>query len=607
MRRAILPFLFIVTTAGWLPADEPAITYTVSVPAPQTHRFLVQLDIKGIKEPSVNLSMPVWSTGAYWVLDFAGNVSELEVVNDAGERLDWKKIDKNTWRIDTQGAESIKVSYVVYSREARIVRSYVNARAGHILGSSLLMFMDGQTVRPASLELKLPDGWKVSNGAIPIQENPYRFDFANYDALVDTPMLIGRHSEYTYEVGGVLHVVAIEGESDLDHEAFVDGTRKLAEAANELFGGLPYDKYCFILFLSPRGGGGLEHANGTTMGSRAWGFSQDPKRLERLLDLTSHEYFHTWNVKHIQPHVFKPYDYDRETETGFLWFSEGVTEYYTDQLLLRAGIYTPEIVLRNLAELIAETRNTPGRLYKSAYDASFDTWIVPRDESRMNTYFSYYPKGEFAGLIIDMEIMKRTNAEKSFDDVLLAMWKAYQETDAGFDTETIRELCEKVAGGSFEQIFTDYVYGVKEVPFEEVLKVTGYELLVDEEATTKKQKGAFLGARYAERDGQVQITGVLRDTEAWRDGLNFGDEIISVDAVRIRDTKALELQLELQKPGDTVTFLVARGDRVEELRVTMEKFPVPVYKIVEGEDPTELQLEMRKKWFKQESVEVNSH
>ena len=46
---------------------------------------------------------------------------------------------------------------------------------------------------------------------------------------------------------------------------------------------------------------------------------------------------------------------------------------------------------------------------------------------------------------------------------------------------------------------------------------------------------------------------------------------------------------------------------MEELRVTMEKFPVPVYKIVEGENPTELQLEMRKKWFKQESVEVNSH
>jgi predicted metalloprotease with PDZ domain len=465
------------------------------------------------------------------------------------------------------------------------------------------MFMDGRTARPASLELKLPDGWKVSNGAIPIEENPHRFDFRSYDAMIDTPMLIGRHSEYTYEVGGVLHVVAIEGEGDLDHKAFVEGTRKLAEAANELFGGLPYEKYCFILYLSPRGGGGLEHANGTTMGVRAWGFSRDPKRLEDLLDLTSHEYFHTWNVKHIQPHVFKPYDYNGETETGFLWFSEGVTEYYTDQLLLRAGMVTPEIVLRNLAELIAETRNIPGRLYKSAYDASFDTWIVPRNENRANTYFSYYPKGEFAGLIIDMEIMKRTNAEKSFDDVLLTMWKAYQDKDAGFDTETIRKLCEKVAGGSFEQIFADYVYGVKEVPFEEILKVAGYELVVDEDKTKKKQKGAFLGARYSERDGQVQVTSVLRDTEAWRGGLNFGDEIISINGIRIRNTKALDLQLELQKPGDAVTFLVGRADRVETVQVTMEDFPVPVYKIVDVETPTALQLEIRKKWFKQSTNE----
>ena len=136
MRRAILVFLSIMATAGWLPADEPSITYTVSVPAPQTHRFLVEVEINGVSSPSVDLSMPVWSTGAYWVLDFAGNVSELEAVSDTGERLDWKKTDKNTWRIDTQGAESLKVSYLVYARESRIVRSYVNARTGHVLGSS---------------------------------------------------------------------------------------------------------------------------------------------------------------------------------------------------------------------------------------------------------------------------------------------------------------------------------------------------------------------------------------------------------------------------------------------------------------------------------------
>ena len=71
--------------------------------------------------------------------------------------------------------------------------------------------------------------------------------------------------------------------------------------------------------------------------------------------------------------------------------------------------------------------------------------------------------------------MKRTDAAKSFDDVILTMWKDYQDRDAGFDTEEVREICERAAGGSFGALFTDYVYGVKEVPFEDYLEIAGYE------------------------------------------------------------------------------------------------------------------------------------
>jgi predicted metalloprotease with PDZ domain len=572
----------------------PVIAYTISIPQPQTHLFHIAIEGK-----TICLSMPVWSTGYYHVDDFAGSVTEFEARTASGQELEWKKSDKNTWAIESGGVESLRIEYKVYARRPFIVHSFVDARAGHILGSSLLMSLDRYKSVPVSLALDLPEGWKVSNGAIPPGEDPFRFDFPSYHALVDTPMLIGNHKEYTYEVAGIPHVVAIEGESDLDHQAFVEGTRKLAEAARGLFGGLPYEKYCFILFLGPGMRGGLEHLNGTTMGSRPWGFSQDPMRLERLLDLTSHEYFHTWNVKRIQPDVFKPYDYDRETETGFLWFSEGVTDYYTDQLLLRAGIYTPEIVLRNLAELIGETRSTPGRLYQSAFASSFDTWITPHNENWVNATISYYPKGEIAGLVIDLEIMKRTQAEKSFDDVLLAMWKAYQKEDAGFDTEEIRALCEKTAGGSFEQIFDDYVYGVREVPFEEILEIAGYELITDEDRVKKEQKGGYLGANFAEQEGKVKVTSILRDTEVWRDGLNFDDEIIAVNGIRIESVTDLDYQLQIRKPGDEVTFVVGRSGLVKEIQVTLEEYPVPIYKIVDVERPTDLQLKIRKKWFKQ--------
>jgi predicted metalloprotease with PDZ domain len=194
--------------------------------------------------------------------------------------------------------------------------------------------------------------------------------------------------------------------------------------------------------------------------------------------------------------------------------------------------------------------------------------------------------------------MKRTGAAKSFDDVILAMWKAYREEDAGFDTEEVREICEKVAGGSLESIFADYVYGVKEVPFEEYLKIAGYDLVADTEKMKKMHKGASLGARYAEKEGKVVVTHVRRDTEAWLDGVNFEDEIIAFDGLRIHSPRELDLQLELRKPGDEVSLWVGRQGRVEELSVTMESHRVPLYKIVEVANPSDLQIKIRNKWLK---------
>ena len=270
-----------------------------------------------------------------------------------------------------------RAEYVVYGRAPSNLQSFVNARTGHILGSSLFVFNDGREDLPVSLEMNLPEGWKVSNGALPVEGDTTRYHFSSYHEIDRYPHDVGKHREYTYEIGGIPHVVAIEGESDLDHQEFVEATRKMAEAASRFFGGLPYEKYCFIVFLSRQVLGDSNMPTVPPWVAPPGAFPRIQGRMTSLIGLTAHEYFHTWNVKNIQPHVFKPYNYDRETSTGFLWFSEGVTSYYTDHLLLWSGLSTPERSLESLARLITETRNTPGRLYKSAFDSSFDAWLNP--------------------------------------------------------------------------------------------------------------------------------------------------------------------------------------------------------------------------------------
>lgn len=590
--RNILVFLLVVVCMAPANASDNPVHYTVSIPQPQTHLFHVEMGITGVEGPQVDLSMPVW-WGAYRVQDFSANVVEFAAFDAEGNNLEWRKLDKNTWRIETGGSAAVTAKYVVYSREMRTTTSWVNSNLGHILGGNLFFWVDDDTGRAATLKLDLQAGWKVSAGAVSEPGDQTLFSFPSYHELIDTPMLIGTHREFGYEVEGIPHLVAVAGRTDIDIDLFVEDTKKIVEASADWFGGLPYEKYCFILVCSPNAGGGLEHANGTTMIVPDWRYPH-----KRLRWLTAHEYFHTWNVKRIQPPCFKPYDYDREIFTGFLWFSEGCTEYFTAQLLLRAGLWTREMVLDNYAELINEYRGRPGRLYESAYDGSFDTWLGRRrGENSVNVSFSYYPKGEIAGLIINFEMMQRTGGEKCFDDVLMAMWRRYLEEDAGFTTEDVRALCEEIAGGSFEQVFADYVYGVRDVPFEEYFPICGYRVIPDPERTAAEQVGAWLGARYSDEGGKVEITAVLRDTEAWQDGLNYGDEIISFGGVRIQGTADLDLQLRLRKPGEEVEVVVGRDGLVEALAVTMEEFPQPIYTIDGVREPREIQLKCREKWL----------
>ena len=64
-----------------------------------------------------------------------------------------------------------------------------------------------------------------------------------------------------------------------------------------------------------------------------------PERDYRgFLSLVSHEFFHLWNVKRIRPDALGPFDYTKENYTKLLWVAEGITDYYADLVLRRAGL-----------------------------------------------------------------------------------------------------------------------------------------------------------------------------------------------------------------------------------------------------------------------------
>jgi predicted metalloprotease with PDZ domain len=314
-----------------------------------------------------------------------------------------------------------------------------------------------------------------------------------------------------------------------------------------------------------------------------------------VLGTVSHEYFHAWNVKRIQPPAFRPYGYEEENYTDALWFYEGFTSYYGDRILYRAGLTSS---LDNPAAIAANWESIPGDRNQSPADASFNAWIhlYRSDESSDNYRSNYYLTGSVIANLVELEIANRTAGAKGLDDLMRYIWEQTRDRGAEFDSEAIRAACEAVAGGSFREFFDRYVFGTEAIPFAEYFRLAGYDLVIDTAATQAQNQRGFLGVSGSESGDGLQIVGVVRGSPAWHAGINYGDIIVSVGGTRVTGSQSFTQAVARHRPGQTVTVVVSRYGQTQSFDVTLAERPVPVYRLEETAQPTEKQLSVRRLW-----------
>lgn len=592
LRVTLASAVLLVATAIAAAAVETQVAYTV-IAQPHTNIFRVRMEISGVSGRQLEVSMPVWTPGSYLVREYERHVKRFAAQDGAGRPLVWYKVDKNTWRIEPDGAERILVDYDVYAREPGIRWSFIYDGGGHVIGPSLFMHVVGAADAPAAARFELPEGWRLNGAIAPSSADPYLISADSYHELIDAPMLIGHFDEIEFAVEGVPHLIVILGPHNADLERLRDEFTRIVEVCSELFGGLPYDRYAFV-FTTLTGGGGIEHASGTTIGLSGLDF-QSESGHNAVLGVTSHEFFHAWVVKRIQPPAFRPYNYEEENYTDALWFYEGFTSYYGDRILHRAGLLESP---GDPVNLVTRYRSTPGHGAQSAADASFNAWIhlYRSDESFNNYHTDYYFKGSVIANLLELEIGQRTRGAKGVDDVMRLIWEQTVDEGAAFDAEGIRAICEEVAGGSFREFFDRYVFGTDNIPFEELFRLAGYDLVVDEAATARSNSTGYMGVYLGESNGRVRLNGVVRDEPAWRSGLAYGDEIIAVDGNEVAGLEPFRELLGRSSPGQVLELLVSRMGQDRTIMMTLGSRSVPVYSLVEVDEPTDVQLAVRRRW-----------
>ncbi|PSO86741.1 MAG: peptidase M61 [Cyanobacteria bacterium QS_3_48_167] len=578
----------------------PTIHYQVAMSQPESHLFEVTLQVKGWQTSALDLKMPAWTPGSYLVREYARQVQDFFAEARDGQPLSSRKLSKNHWQIDTESASEITVRYRVFANELSVRTNHLDASHGYFNGAALFFFISGLEQHPIQVTIVPPKpDWHVTTPLPPVGEI-HTFEAKDFDTLVDSPFEIGTQQIYNFEVLGKPHQLAIWGRGNANPERIIEDTKKIIEVESQIYQGLPYQKYLFLLHLSGSGFGGLEHKNSCSLNYPRFGFRARDK-YNRFMQLVAHEFFHLWNVKRIRPEALETFDYEQENYTTSLWFCEGTTSYYDGLIPLRAGIYDAKAFLEGLSKDITRFQTTPGRKVQPLSESSFDAWIklYRRDANSDNNQISYYLKGAMVSLLLDLLIRARHENSLSLDDVMRQMWESFGKEEVGFTSQQLREVLESVAQIDLGEFLQRYVDGTDELPFNEYFQPFGLQVLgVEDEEPTPR-----LGVKVATENGKETIKFVEADSPAGRAGIDAGDELLAVDGMRVT-AEQLSDRLKDYQADDTISVTVFHQDELQTHSVKLAQPQPSSYQIVPVDSPSDEQKKRFTDWLGEELTAI---
>lgn len=577
------------------------VHYIISVCNHVAHLIDVTITITN---PDVHqqVHMPVWTPGSYLVREYSRHVRDVQATQ-AGVACIATKTDKRSWMITTQGTAPLEVRYRVYAYELTVRTNHVDDTHAFFNPAAVCMQVD-DVQSPLDVTVHVPHGWHVATqlvqqAAVVVAPDHDCWEFVapDFDALVDAPFECGTHRSYTFYVENIPHHVVIWGHGNEHIATLLIDIERAVRGVMLHFATVPYQQYLFILHLADGVYGGLEHAASTVCLCDKWGFAKQ-RDYERILGLITHEFYHTWNVKHIRPAPLGPFDYSQENYTRQLWLVEGVTSYYDNLIMCRAGMITPQRYFELLADDIATVQRMPGRTVQSLADASFDAWIryYRPDENSPNVSISYYVKGAVVVFALDMLMRQLSHNVVSFDDVMRYLELHYPWSKPGIpEGDAMQHIIASVLGGHralIDEFFAHYIYGTTELDYQRILDVVGmypHWHTGDDPATT-------LGMNLRQEGHRTVVATLHPDGAAARAGIAPFDELVALNHVRI-DQHRLKARLNELQVGAEVLITYFRRDELRQTMCYAQETPANYVSLTVQPAPVDVQLMAYQQWL----------
>ncbi len=546
--------------------------YTVFHENPQRHYVKIMFEAR-VTDKITEICLPVWRPGRYELQNYAKNIKNFEVQDEAGNALTFKKVSKSVWHIYTIGAEFIRITYNYYAHALDAGASFFNHAQLYINPCNCMVYIAGRETDTCELHVKVPDGYQVAISLPFYEKNIYRAK--DFHSLADSPFIASATlKKSSFEIGNSLVDLWFQGNFEYNEEKLLSDFEKYSRYQMNIFGDLPSKHYHYLFQMMPvKFHHGVEHMNNTVI---AMGPDKNFDRTEfynEFLGISSHEFFHLWNVKRIRPEEMWPYDYTKENYSTLGWIYEGVTTYYGDIALLRSDVFTFADWMPTFNKHLQKHFDNEGRYQYSVAESSYDTWLDGYTPGAPGRKVNIYTEGLLAAFILDIYIMKCTDNTRSLDDVMKEMYEYTWLKQKGYSEQTYRNIAEKICGRKLDWYFDNVIHGrgyiEKYLP--EMLAYIGLEL---EEQATDLIKNSC-GFVYTNKETNLVVNQVWPSSPADIAGI---DEDLIITHINdtlaseyIWDHSINELKIKGTIQTEVVDFLIKTGEPIYYLDVKVKQ------------------------------------
>lgn len=571
------------------------MNYKISCQNPSSRYIDIEFAIDKVTQNEISVQLPAWRPGRYELTNFAKNIQTWKAFDGNGKELAFKKITKDTWQIETKKCKTLTVKYNFYAPEINAGSTFIDENLLYVNPVNCLSYVVGRENEECTLELDISKKYEVATGLKKVSK--HKFVAANFDELADSPVIASETLQHqSYKVKNVLFHIWFQGNLKVKWDLIIPHFHAFTKEQMDTMKTFPVNDYHFLFHALPfKNRHGVEHCNSTviTLGPH---YDFYTKLFADFLEISSHELFHTWNIKQIRPVEMYPYDFTKENYSRLGYVAEGVTTYYGDYFLLRSHVYSVSSYFAALTKRMQLHFDNYGRFNLSVADASFDTWLDGYTPGIPNRKTSIYHEGCMIAFMTDILIRKSTANKNSLDDVMLSLYKNLALKNKGYSEHDYMRVVEQVGKSDFQTFFQNYVYGTHSYreALSDCLNYLGYDL---QRISAKISYEKNYGFKSVFEYGKVSVSAIAPESPAEKAGLVIGDELIAVSNCKI-ENNLIDL-IDYHRDED-FSISVFRNGILNKIKFKTEtKDYYAHYIIVRLDKPSNEQIVNFEKWSKQ--------